>query len=106
MNFLTYYPVMNTTDTQDMTTLMSFANYVSGGMFMPVMLMVIWFIWVLGSTFIGKSISRSILFASFFCSILSILFVILNWLSPNYMYFLFLMTALSLIWVRLIEAYS
>lgn len=103
---MTYYPVLTVNDTVDMTTLMTFANTLSGNLFLPLMLLVVWSVWTLGSVFIGKSFFRSTLFASFFCSILASLFVLLNWLSPNYMYFLFLLTALSLLGVRLSEAYS
>jgi Flp pilus assembly protein TadB len=103
---MTYYATLNTSDVADMSTLMTYANRVSDNLFLPLMLLVVWSIWVLGSTFIGKSISRAVLFASFLCSILSILFVLMNWLSPNYMYFLFLLTALGLLWVRLSESYS
>ncbi len=103
---MAYYSVLNVTDTTDLASLMTAANRISDNLFMPIILLVIWSVWTLGSIFIGKSFFRSTLFASFLCSILSILFVLLNWLSPNYMYFLFLLTALSLLGVKLSEAYS
>lgn len=106
MVFLDLYPTLNLSDTTDIQTIMGFANTASGGLFWPVMLFVIWIVWVLGSTFIGKPISRAVLFGSFMCSVLASLMTIMNWLSPNYMYFLFFMTAVGLIWVKLSESYS
>lgn len=103
---LDYYAVLNTTDTQDLYTLMNYANVVTGNLFMPVMLFVIGIIWILGSVFIGKPFSRSLMYAGFMCSIISVLFVIMGWLNTNYMYFCFLMTAVGLVWVRLSESYS
>ena len=100
------YQTLNISDTQNIQTLMNFANVVSGGILWPIMLLTVWAIWVLGSVFIGKPIYRAFLFASFFCSIISILFVIMNWLNTGFMYFLFLMTAVGLIWTKLAESYS
>lgn len=103
---MTYYQILNTSDTRNIDTLMNYANTTSDYLFMPIILIVVFLIWVLGSTFMGKPISRSFLYASFLCALISVIFVILNWLSVNYMYFLFLMTAIGLVWVRLQESYS
>lgn len=103
---MAYYPVLNSSDTSDIQSVMGFANRASGELFMPVMLLVTFMIWTLGSVFVGKPIHRALLYSSFICSIISILFVLMNWLNTQYMYFCFLMLAVSLIWTRLSEAYS
>ena len=103
---MAYYPTLNSSDTADLQTIMTFVNVATGNIFWPIILLVIWIIWVLGATFSGRPFYRALLFASFFCSILSILMVLMNWLSPNFMYFLFFLTAVGLIWTRLSESYS
>lgn len=103
---MAYFQIMNQTDTVDMQTIFTYINNVVGGLFWPVMLLVIWVIWVLGAVFTGKPIYRAFLFASFMCSIISILMVLMNWLSTNFMYFLFFLTTVGLIWTKMAEAYS
>jgi hypothetical protein len=103
---MAYYDVLNASDGTDMQSIMSAANRLSGDIFMPVMLLVIFSVWVLGSVFMGKSIGRAVLFGSFICSILAVPMVLMNWLSVNYMYFCFLMVAIGAVWVKLDEAAS
>ena len=103
---MAWFQVLNENDTLDMYTLTSAANRISENIYMPIMLLVIYLVWILGSVFTGKPISRSVLYASFICSILSILMVIMNWLATSYMYFLFFMTAVGVIWTILSEAAS
>jgi hypothetical protein len=105
---MAWFTTLNTngTGSGDVYQLMTSANTISDGLYMPVMLLVIFLVWVLGSVSIGKPIARSILFASFMCSVLSILMVIMNWLSVNYMYFAFFMVAVGIIWTWLSEALS
>jgi hypothetical protein len=103
---MTYFEVLNASDTTDMQTLMGAANRLSGYIFMPIMLLVIFSVWVLGAVFMGKPIYRAFLFGSFICSVISILMVIMGFLSVNYMYFTFFMVAVSVIWTVLTEAPS
>ena len=92
--------------TDDMYQIMTSANTISDNIFMPVILLVTFIIWVLGAVSIGKPIHRSVLYASFICSILAILMTIMNWLSVGYMYFAFFMVAVGIIWTWLAEAMS
>lgn len=103
---MSYYQALNSTDTQDMFTLFRFANTVSGGILTPVLLLVIYFVIVLGGASMGKPFYRSATLGGFICSVLAILLVLMNLLNVYYMYFCFLMTGLALIWTRLAEAYS
>lgn len=103
---LAWFRVLNTSDTGDMYQLMSSVNSISDNIFFPIMLLVIFVISLLGSVVSGRPVHRSLVYSSFICSILSILMVIMNWLAPTYMYFLFFLTAVSLIWTKLAESFS
>ena len=103
---MAWFKTLNNSDTTDMYTLMSAANSISDNIFMPIMLLVIFLVATIGSILTGKPIHRALVYSSFICSILSILMVIMSWLATTYMYFAFLMLAVSLIWTRLSEAYS
>lgn len=103
---MAWFKTLNSTDTEDIYTLMSASNSMSDNIFMPVMLLVIFLIATIGSIVSGKPIHRSLVYSSFICSILAILMTIMNWLAPTYMYFAFFMTAVSLIWTKLAESYS
>lgn len=103
---MAWFQTLQTNGTGDMYQIMNSANTISEGIFMPVMLLVIFMVWILGSVSIGKPIARSVLMASFICSILSILMVIMNWLSVTYMYFSFFMVAVGIIGTWLSEAMS
>jgi hypothetical protein len=106
MVFLETYRLMNDSDTQDMFTIFKYANDVSGEILMPIMLAVVFFIALLGSVFSGKPISRGLTFASFVCSILGMLLVIMHMLSVNWMYFAFFLTGIGVIWTWLSESLS
>ena len=101
-----WFQTINATDTTDLFAVISYANRVSGGIFMPIMLLVIGMIAFLGTVFSGKSVFRGMVFAGFITSILSLLMVLMNMLNNNYMYFCFLMTGIGLIGVRFSEAPS
>ena len=101
---MAYYPEMNVTDTADMFTLFRYVNYVSGGLFFPIILLVIFSITLIGSVLAGKPAYRGFTYASFVCSILSIVLALMNFLSKQYMYFSFFLVGIGLIWVRLAEA--
>jgi len=99
------YSVLNVTDTQNLYTLFKFANgSATNGTFMPIMLLVIWFIALIGSISEGRQASRAFIFASFVASILAIILSLIGMLSPQYMYFTFLMVAAGLVWYKLDNA--
>ena len=101
-----WFQTINSSDVSDLFGIMNYSNNVSGGLFMPVMLLVIGAIALLGTVFSGKSVFRGMTYAGFICSILSILMVLMGWLNGNYMYFCFLMTAIGLVGIRFSEAPS
>jgi fumarate reductase subunit D len=101
------YQVLNSTDTRDLFTLFRYINdTATQGLFFPVMLLVIWFVAMLGVIADGKPISRGFTFASFICSVISILLVIMNVLSTNYMYLCFILTAIGVFWIYLTSGFD
>ena len=96
------FPTANNTNTQDIFEMFKFINNdATGGLFFPVMLLVIWVVSFGGSLASGNLASRSWVFASFFCSVLSILMVLMGFLDKGYMFFLVLMLAAGILWVKL-----
>lgn len=101
------YQVLNSTDTQDLFTLFRYINNTATeGLFFPVMLLVIWVVAMLGVLADGKPFSRGFTFASFICSVISILLVILNVLSATYMYLLFVLTGIGVFWMYLTSGFD
>lgn len=92
---------LNFTDLYSMTKT---TNEVSGGQMMPIMLAVIWIIALIGSISEGRQFSRAFIFASLISAIISIPMALIGLLSPNYMYFLFLMVAAGVVWDKLQNA--
>jgi hypothetical protein len=75
-----------------------------GGIMMPVMLGVIWIIALIGAISEGRQFSRAFIFASFMSALISIPMALIGLLSPNYMYFLFLMVAGGVVFDKLMNA--
>lgn len=101
------YQVLNATDTKDLFTLFRYINNTATeGLFFPVMLLVIWFVAMLGVIADGKPFSRGFSFASFISSIIAILLVILNVLNPMYMYLLFVLTGIGVFWMYLTSGFD
>jgi hypothetical protein len=99
------YNVLNTSNTGDLYSLFKFVNNDStGGLFMPIMLVVIWLISFIGAISEGRQASRAFIFSSFICSILGMILSLIGMLNSQYMYFLFLMVGAGLIWYKLDNA--
>jgi hypothetical protein len=103
---MSYYEVLNNTDTEDMFSLFRYVNNVADGLFFPLILLAIFAITLIGSVLTGKPAYRGFTYASFVCSILSILLVLMNFLNKQYMYLSFFLVAIGLLWIRLAEAPS
>ena len=95
------FPIPNANQTNDIFGLFQFSNEVSDGLFMPMMLLVIWIIAFIGSISEGKPAYRGWIFASFIVSILSVISSLMNFINPIYMYFTILMLALGMFWARI-----
>jgi len=97
---MAYYETPTGNETSGFYELFGFiGRSATGGLFWPVMLLVIWVI-----TFIAMkqySTSRAWTFASFFCSILSIIMAILDYISPKFMYLCIFLTLVGFVWLKL-----
>lgn len=96
------FPKPNVTDLQDVERI---ANWVgvtaSGGIFWPVMVLVIWSIAFIGSISEGREAHRAFIFANFISLTLSIPLGLLGWLNVSYIYFLIILLGFGLIWIKL-----
>lgn len=96
---MAYYTEPTANDTLGIYEFFNYVNFVSGGLFFPVILMVIWLV-----TFIalkGYTTSRAWTGASFLISILAIPLAVLKLISPRYMYLAFMFLAGGLLWMKI-----
>lgn len=99
------YATLNASDTRNLYNMFKFVNDgATGGLFMPVMLFVVWIIAFIGAISEGRQASRAWIFASFISSILAILLSLMGFLNSQYMYFTFIMVAAGLVWLKLDSA--
>ncbi|MBD3252881.1 hypothetical protein GF386_04065 [Candidatus Pacearchaeota archaeon] len=101
-----WYEMPTSNDTEGLYGLFKFINNeTTGGLFMPVILIVIWMISftsvfsVVGGT--RAAAARGWVFASFLVSILAILASIMEMLNPKFMYLPFIALAFGMLWLRL-----
>ena len=66
---MSYYEVLNNTDTEDMFTIFRYVNNAADGLFFPLILLGIFAITLIGSVLTGKPAYRGFTYASFVCSI-------------------------------------
>lgn len=98
----TPYTLPTASDTKDLYHFFKFLTNVSN--FIPIMLLVVWFIAFIGSLVEGRQASRGFIFASFIVAILATISSLMGMLNPNYMYFSFILVAAGLIWYKLDNA--
>ena len=96
---MAYYVPPTGNDTLGFYEYFNYVNVVSTGLFFPVMMFVIWII----AFFALKQYSsaRAWTFASFFCSILSILLAVMDLISSKFMYVFFIFLVVGLVWLKL-----
>lgn len=96
------FPVPNATQTQDIFEIAKFVNNeASGGIFFPIMLLVIWAIAFIGSISEGRGALRAWIFANFVCSILAIILALLGFLQATFIYFLVILLAFGVLFAKL-----
>ena len=98
------YPTLTGNESTNLYTLTKFVNNGVNGLFMPLVLLSIWFISFIGAIVEGRQASRAFIFASFISSILGILLALMGMLNSQYMYFSFLMVGIGLVWMILDNA--
>lgn len=96
---MVYYPTATGNDTIGIAEYFNYINVVADGLFFPVMMFVIWII----AFFALKqySSSRAWVFSSLFCSVLSIILAVLDYISPKFMYVFFIFLGVGLVWLKL-----
>lgn len=96
-------PTIN--DTQDIFSIFKFVNdSASGGIFFPIILLVVWVIAFVGSIVEGKEAVRAWIYASFVSAILGILLGVMGLLARQWIYLLILLLAFGVFWIRLQNA--
>ena len=101
----TYYPVPDANDTRDLLVMFQWiSNTATGGLFFPLMILVVWVIQFIGVIAEGRPASRAWVFASFTATILSIILGILAMMAQKWIYLLILMISIGAFWVRLVSA--
>ncbi len=96
------FPTPTTNETTDVFEIFKFINNTaSGGIFFPVILLVIWFIAFIGAIAEGRPASRAWIFASFIGSILGGLLVLMGFMTQNYLFFMILNVAFGIAWIYL-----
>ena len=96
------YAVPNATDVGNLYLVTKYLNSIS-----PVVASIIGAIWVIAFVGViseGRQASRAFIFASFLCSILSIVATLIGFLNKEFMYFSFLLVGIGLIWMKLENA--
>jgi len=94
-----YFTEPTANDTRGIFEFFNYVNVVEGGLFFPVMLLVIWTI-----TFIGTkqfTTSRAWTIASFLCAFISVPLAIANLIAPRYMYLCFILLAVGILWLKM-----
>ena len=96
---MAYYTPPTGNDTEGIFEYFNYINVAAGGIFFPVILFVVWIV----SFFAMKQYStpRAWTFASFFCSVLSIILATLDYISPKIMYVFFILLVVGLVWLKL-----
>ena len=99
---MAYYPEPNSTDMESIYTIFSYIHHqASGGIFFPVILLVIWvvgFILILAQ---GRQPVRAWIYASFISTILGIMLALMGFLNKQFIYILVLMLAFGMVWAKL-----
>lgn len=98
------YPILNATNTLNFYELFKFINTGSNGLFFFSMLGVIWMVTFIGSFIEGRRASTAWMWASFFSTIIAIMFTTMGYLSKTFIYLLVLMLAVGAVWSKLAGA--
>lgn len=101
----TYFPTPTVNDTRDLLSVFQWISTdATGGLFFPLMILVIWAIQFIGVLAEGRPASRAWVFASFTATILSVILGILAMMAQKWIYLLILMVSLGAFWVKLASA--
>ena len=101
----TYYPTPTINNTNDLLSIFQFvSNDLTGGLFFPIMILVIWVVQFIGVLAEGRPGSRAFVFASFTATILSIILGILAMMEQKWIYLLIIGVSMGAFWIKLASA--
>ena len=94
-----YYTQPTGNETKGFYEIFGYIGSVTGGLFWPIMLFVVWIIAFMALK--QYSTSRAWTFASFFCGVLGIFLAVLDYMSPRWMYLFVFLTLVGFVWLKL-----
>lgn len=101
----TWYTEPSASDLSGGWNFFRWINAITGGLFFPVVLLVIWIICFVAMLFSGNSQSpsgsKAWTFASFISSVLSILLVVAELMAKEWMYASFVLLGIGVVWAIL-----
>ena len=101
----TYYPIPTVNDTRDLLSIFQFvSNSLTGGLFFPIIILVIWVVQFIGVLAEGRPASRAWVYSGFVATILSILLGLLALIEQKWIYLAVILVSLGAFWVRLSSA--
>jgi len=100
----TYYKTPGVEDTRDLLSIFQFVSELTGGLFWPIMVLVIWVVQFIGILANGKRASKAWVTASFTATILSILLGLLALIEQKWIYLLVISVSLGAFWIKLATA--
>ena len=99
---MAFFPTPTANESRDLLAVFQFVNNkATEGLFFPVILMTIWLIAFIGAIAEGRPASRAWIFSSFVSTVLGVLLAIVGMLNVTYVYFLILMIAFGVFWIKL-----
>ena len=96
---MAYYVEPTANDTIGFFEFFNYVNTVAGGLFFPLILLVIWVIIFMGTK--QYTTSRAFTTSSIITSILSIMLVTMQLCSPKWMYLCFVLTGVGILWLKI-----
>lgn len=102
---MAYYNLSNSSDSENLNTFLGYINRITENLFFPVMLLVVWFIAfisIYSNEGQGRSASaKAFTVSSFFTSVLSIMLVLLGYMSSKFMYLQFILVGIGIVWLKM-----
>lgn len=102
---MAFYPTPTANETADLFSIFQFINNkATEGLFFPIIILSIWLISFIGAISENRPASRAFIFSSFISTVMGILLAIMGFLNITYVYFLILLMAFGVLWIRLESA--
>ncbi len=98
------YNTPNSSDMQDILTITQFTNTESNGVLFLAMIFMIWAVAFIGSLANGRQAYRGWIFASFICTVLSVILGLLGLLQITYIYLFIILLGFGLVWALLAKS--